>query len=94
MIQLRILNKGSMQDAFNIALFHVPFAKFKTNIKKSNIKIQHKSFKVTIMTYMLVKQAGYKLEGRLPCTMSANSVSSTSEGREGAGAGLGVVWKK
>ena len=26
--------------------------------------------------------------------MSANSVSSTREGREGAGAGLGVVWNR
>ena len=80
-----------MQDASNIALFHVPFAKVNFLILKS---ILESNIKVTIMTYMLVKRAGYKLEGRLPCTMSANSVSSTSEGREGAGAGLGVVWKK
>ena len=85
MIQFRILKDPcKMQATLHCSTSPLPNSKL---ILKSNIK-------VTIMTYMLVKRAGYKLEGRLPCTMSANSVSSTSEGREGAGAGLGVVWKK
>ena len=85
MIQFRILKDPcKMQATLHCSTSPLPNSKL---ILKSNIK-------VTIMTYMLVKRAGYKLEGRLPCTMSANSVSSTREGREGAGAGLGVVWKK